>query len=139
MTPYCYCFTFIHSSDDNYLGCWRDANITSVLSGNSRLDPSNTIERCITFCQESVGDFVYAGVKDGDTCLCGDKDSDYTLYGRVSDAECQSYCAGLNNESCGGFECIALFLGTVLMKVIFFPSYLIMRINLWAPLHKTYH
>ena len=137
-------FFFYHAlpADDSYMGCFADSGTESILEGTFRRDPKNTINRCKDFCLETSPAYVYAGVRDGDMCHCGVSDNYAQLGEPLSDAECQSLCAGRNVESCGGTDRIAVFMSMYInprtpknQKIFFFREkrnpYLIIQIGIW--------
>jgi hypothetical protein len=78
-----------------YIGCFRDTNRPFDLDGSLTQGASNTPEQCIQTCRQKG--FPYAGVQNGQSCLCGN------TYGRYAQASnCNVKCTGNSAEICGG-------------------------------------
>eukprot|EP00057_Strongylocentrotus_purpuratus_P013341 XP_011667815.1 PREDICTED: uncharacterized protein LOC105439939 [Strongylocentrotus purpuratus] len=97
-------------SYEQYLGCFNDLPNYRVLPGNSLQSDQLSIESCIDYCRRMfVVNYVYAGVKGGNECNCGDASADYAVQGMVGDDGCQLPCTGDAYSSCGGNGKIAIF------------------------------
>eukprot|EP00057_Strongylocentrotus_purpuratus_P013635 XP_011668109.1 PREDICTED: cell wall integrity and stress response component 3-like [Strongylocentrotus purpuratus] len=100
--------------DTGYIGCYP--SLTSVLVDlqipcEYGLDdsPDLTIPNCVSFCKHTNVTYTYAGLYQGNMCLCGNPSTTTSQADRVRDRLCSSTCAGRNIENCGGDSHIAMF------------------------------
>lgn len=64
-------------------------------------------------------EYDYAGLQDGDTCVCGN--DGYDNFGRAEDGDCSDPCEGDEFEHCGGPAANAVY-KTSLSQFIKGPS-----------------
>ncbi|KAI9768419.1 MAG: hypothetical protein M1839_004116 [Geoglossum umbratile] len=77
------------------LGCfYDDANL--ALRESRRSDPAMTPQLCAKMCTG----YLFYGVENGNTCLCGKVLHDG--YPRAQDSDCNSQCTGNSTIKCGG-------------------------------------
>ncbi|XP_063968687.1 uncharacterized protein LOC135157368 [Lytechinus pictus] len=96
-----------------YIGCYPlDSSGFTKLQipcGNGYADRKNlTIENCILWCRRSRYIYSYAGLSNGDTCLCGSASLAINQSSKVSESSCRSRCTGRRINTCGSFSHIAL-------------------------------
>ncbi|KAJ8033120.1 hypothetical protein HOLleu_23262 [Holothuria leucospilota] len=91
-----------------HLGCFKDiANDNlRVLNGHGKFISQLTLDLCLFEC--SVHGMYYFGVEEQSMCFCGESDSNYKIYGPSTG--CISPCPGNNNQICGGYLAIEVFL-----------------------------
>ena len=83
-------------SRTGYVGCYKDTNHPFDLNGYLVQSSSNTPEQCVQTCRQKG--FAYAGVQNGQSCLCGNS------YGGSGPAtNCSIKCTGNSGETCGGW------------------------------------
>ena len=78
-----------------------------------------TVEKCLAHCRSS-GLQRYAGVKNGDKCLCGGELTAYSRYGKAPETECNKQCKGDKNQICGGKSRNAVYDLGMFMYLLFF-------------------
>ena len=84
-----------------YIGCFKDTQPFD-LDGYLEAGQNNTPERCVAICRDKG--FAYAGVQNGQSCLCGNS---YGRYGAATN--CDVKCTGDNSQNCGGFSANSIY------------------------------
>ncbi|KAJ7165067.1 WSC domain-containing protein, partial [Mycena filopes] len=93
--------------------CIVEASTGRTLGGNSLIDGSMTVEKCVSLC-DSNG-YIYAGLEYANECYCGNTISTANGGGvpAGSNSECNMPCAGKSSEICGaGFRLTLYTKGT---------------------------
>ncbi|XP_041483852.1 uncharacterized protein LOC121430600 [Lytechinus variegatus] len=96
-----------------YIGCYpldsSEFTKLQIPCGNRYADRLNlTVENCILWCRRSGNIYSYAGLVNGDTCLCGSASLAINQSSRVSESSCRSGCTGRRVNNCGGSSYVAL-------------------------------
>ena len=91
------------SSNYNYIGCYSEGTNGRALSGKTPAAPTDgfTIELCTAACQG----YTYFGMEFGNECYCGNTIGAGSVNQASSDPTvngCSMFCAGSENEYCGG-------------------------------------
>ncbi|ORX80461.1 WSC-domain-containing protein [Basidiobolus meristosporus CBS 931.73] len=82
----------------NLVGCYLDNENQPSLTGLNSVDVNQSSQKCGDICTKK---FVYAGVRDGSTCMCGNaKPPDSLLV--QDNSLCNIPCPGNPQEKCGG-------------------------------------
>ncbi|XP_046574208.1 kremen protein 1-like [Haliotis rubra] len=88
-----------------YLGCYLDDK-ERLINDEHIVNDSMTYELCLTQCRQ--GNFLLAGLQAYVHCVCGNS-YDHVKYTVQNEGDCNTTCAGNNNQMCGGFYRLSLF------------------------------
>ncbi|KAK9763334.1 hypothetical protein K7432_010090 [Basidiobolus ranarum] len=94
-------FTYIMSNVSGYnmIGCYIDNLNNPSLKDASSIDVDQSSQKCGDFCSKRKT--VYAGIRDGSTCMCGNDLPSESLLVK-DDLLCNIPCPGAPQEKCGG-------------------------------------
>ncbi|XP_030839695.1 galectin-3-binding protein-like [Strongylocentrotus purpuratus] len=100
--------------ESGYTGCYPYP--ASAISALGDLQPpcenglqDSTVPNCVSLCHSSTGSYTYAGLYQGNMCLCGKASTTIDQSTKEADRLCSSPCTGRTIETCGGANHIALF------------------------------
>ncbi|XP_070581020.1 uncharacterized protein [Ptychodera flava] len=96
---------------ESYVGCYNNDRNDPIFSNHIKYSRWMTIQKCLEYCYSH--NMTYAGIVNGNRCYCGDRDSDYGRFGRVSDEMCTARCRGDYNQICGGIDEASIYLASM--------------------------
>ena len=105
---------FMQLSEAVYLGCFEDRERNRALPDLYIQKPwEMTVEYCFQFCWEN--DMRYAGMTEGNICMCGGENTDYAKYGAAM-GQCSKTCDGYryaywssSSRDCGGESTTSIY------------------------------
>ncbi|XP_072022780.1 uncharacterized protein [Amphiura filiformis] len=85
-----------------YVGCFNRNNIYTNLLKDIGSRQNMTTRLCIHLCQEEYGTLRFAGLVDGNMCICLDEDFLKNGANKEKDRNCNVPCEGDETDICGG-------------------------------------